>query len=166
MKMLKTVLALVLVGFSVAAAAQWQWIDKDGRRVFSDRAPPSDIPDKNIITRSAVRIPANAAAAPADAGDAAPAPTPPKPSGVDKDLEARKKQVAEAEAAKKKAEDERNAHAKQENCSRARQAKTSLDSGVRIGRVNAAGEREFMDDAAREAEGRRLAAIIAADCAQ
>jgi hypothetical protein len=35
--------------FAVTALAQWQWIDKDGRKVYSDRSPPSDIPEKNIL---------------------------------------------------------------------------------------------------------------------
>ena len=38
------------------AQAQWQWIDKDGRKVFSDRAPPSDIPDKNILKQPGSRV--------------------------------------------------------------------------------------------------------------
>jgi hypothetical protein len=33
--------------------AQWQWIDKDGRKVYSDRSPPSDIQEKNILKRPA-----------------------------------------------------------------------------------------------------------------
>ena len=37
-------------------------------------------------------------------------------------------------------------------------------SGVRIGRVNTAGEREVMDDTARAAEAKRVQAVMAADC--
>ncbi len=54
--------------------------------------------------------------------------------------------------------------AKIESCARAKQAKASYDSGVRIGRTNAAGEKEFMDDAARAEETKRIQGIIAKDC--
>jgi len=43
------ILAVAGGAFSLTALAQWQWIDKDGRKVYSDRSPPSDIPEKNIL---------------------------------------------------------------------------------------------------------------------
>jgi hypothetical protein len=87
-----------------------------------------------------------------------------KGAGVDKELEAKKKQAADAEAAKKKADEERITKAKIENCARAKQAKATFDSGVRVARTNAAGEREVMDDAARDAETKRIQSIIDRDC--
>jgi hypothetical protein len=42
------VLGLCCLAWAVAQA-QWQWVDKDGRKVFSDRAPPPDIPARNIL---------------------------------------------------------------------------------------------------------------------
>jgi hypothetical protein len=87
-----------------------------------------------------------------------------KVSTIDKELEAKKKQAADAEVAKRKADEERVTKAKIENCARAKQAKTSFDSGVRIARTNAAGEREIMDDAARAAEAKRIQGIINTDC--
>ena len=85
-------------------------------------------------------------------------------AGKDKELQAKMKQAEEAEAAKRKADLERVAKARAENCERARRAKTTLDSGVRIATTNTKGEREIMDDNARAAEGRRLNEIIATDC--
>lgn len=148
----------------MAAQAQWQWIDKDGRKVFSDRAPPAEVQEKNILTRPGVR------AAPVAATDEASSPAPktaasaPKISGVDRELQDKKKKSEDAEAAKRKAEDERVAQAKSENCARAKQAKASLDSGVRIARTSDKGEREVMDDAARAAEMKRIQSVIEADC--
>jgi len=78
--------------------------------------------------------------------------------------EAKKKQAADMEAAKKRAEEEKITKAKIENCARSKQAKATMDSGVRIGRVNTAGEREVMDDTARAAEVKRVQAVMAADC--
>ncbi len=170
MKLIRLILSLGLVCAAVAAQAQWQWIDKDGRKVFSDRAPPPDISDKNIVKRPAGRTPApaaDAAAEPATGGAAAAPAAPsalPKVSGVDKELEEKKKQAADAEAAKRKAEEERVTKAKVENCARAKQGKATYDSGVRISRSNASGEREILDDAAKAAELKRIQAVIDSDC--
>ena len=174
MKMLKNLFALGLLCACTLVAAQWQWLDKDGRKVFSDRAPPPDILEKNILKRPGGRTSPPAAPVAAEGTEGA-APTgsavtanrpgvPASGSGLDKELEAKKKQAADAEAAKKKAEEERIAKTKIENCARAKQAKANLDSGARIGRVNAAGEREIMDEAARAAEGKRVQAVMATDC--
>jgi hypothetical protein len=39
-----------------------------------------------------------------------------------------------------------------------------IDSGVRIARTNAKGEREILDDAARAVEAKRHEGVIARDC--
>ncbi|KAF1042612.1 DUF4124 domain-containing protein [Xylophilus sp.] len=141
------------------ALAQWQWIDKDGRKVFSDRPPPPDVPQQNVLRQPHQRAPTAAAAPAASAASALP-----KPSGKDKELEEKKRQADEAEAAKKKAEEERIARARAENCERARQAKATVDSGIRIAQLNAQGERIILDDQARGAEARRAQEVIASDC--
>ncbi|APW38066.1 DUF4124 domain-containing protein [Rhodoferax koreense] len=160
MQLFKTLVLTAGLGFALAASAQWQWVDKDGNKVFSDRAPPSDIPDKNILRRPG----GNRPAPPPVAVDAAATPAAPQAKGTDPALEEKKKLAEEAEAAKKKAEEARIAAARAENCTRSRQAKASFDSGLRIARTNAQGEREILDDAARAAETKRLQEIIAADC--
>lgn len=175
MKLTQTLSVVALMGLSFAASAQWQWLDKDGRKVYSDRAPPTDIQEKNIIKRPGNYKPPIAAttdnaaepdgkSTAASAAAAAAAPTLPASGGKDKELEAKKKLAKEAEAAKRKADEERIAKGQVENCARAKQAKTTFESGVRIGRTNAAGEKEFMDDAARAEEVKRLQTIMARDC--
>lgn len=152
------------------ACAQWQWIDKDGRKVFSDRAPPPDVADKNIVQRPANRVrPANVvpggdAEVPKPGGSAPAANGAPLLPTADKELEAKRKQAADAEAAKRKADEERVAKAKIENCARAKQAKATLDTGARIAQTNSKGEREMMDDSARAAESRRVQGIIDSEC--
>lgn len=169
MKMTHLLLMAALAGLGGAASAQWQWIDKDGHKVFSDRAPPTEIPDKNILKRPGIRVPM-VAASDAVAGEAAPAasqalPLPAKQAGgLDKELEAKKKQAQEAEAAKRKAAEEEMTKAKIENCARAKQAKTTFESGIRVVNTNAAGERVYMDDAARAQELKRIDGVIARDC--
>jgi hypothetical protein len=151
----------------LSALAQWQWIDKGGRRVFSDQAPPADVPAKNILkgpkgkpmpTSVEEAGPATAASTAAAASSA------PKVSGRDKDLEARKKQADAAEAEKKKAAEREVEQAKAENCKRAKESKSNYDSGVRLSRMNEKGEREILDDSQRATESRRLGEIIARDC--
>ncbi len=154
----------------MAASAQWQWIDKDGRKVFSDRAPPAEVLDKNILKRPNARAVAAADVATNSAAVSPVTPAPqsvssaPKLSGVDKELLEKKRKADEAEAVKRKAEEEKFLKAKIENCARAKQGKAGLDSGVRIARTNEKGEREIMDDAARAAELKRIQSIIDADC--
>ena len=183
MKMHKILLLAVACTWAMGAAAQWQWIDKDGRKVFSDRPPPADIQEKNILKQPGGSLPARPAPAPAAAaaGDAPTAAAPataaaaaaaPKPaasaagSGKDKELEEKKAQAEAAEAAKKKAEDEKIAKTKAENCTRARAAKAAFDAGKPITQTNAQGERIFLDGTARAAEAKRIDGIVASDCAR
>lgn len=171
MKLLR-VISLGLALLPALACAQWQWIDKDGRKVFSDRSPPSDIPARNILKQpggKAAPVPAEAAA-PADvAASAASAPVTraaanvPKVSGKDAALEEKKKAAELEEAAKKKAAEEKFAKDKAENCERAKRSLQAFSSGQRIRAPNAKGELEVMTDDQRAAETRRLQAITA-DC--
>ena len=169
---LKTVaLALAAASFALSAFAQWQWIDKDGRKVFSDRSPPADIRDKDILKRPEGRgsiavaaVSESAAAAPAVAASAAVKANAPKLTGKDAQLEAKKKQAEEEEAAKKKAEEEKVAAAKADNCSQAKRYLTTLDSGVRIASTNAKGEREVMDDSKRLEEKKRAQGVAETSC--
>ena len=165
-----------VVALPLSASAQWQWLDKNGKKVYSDQAPPPDVPEKNILRRvgppPAARSTANpnvdaplategAADAPAGAPKAAAAP---KPTGVDKELEEKTKK-AEAEQKNKQAEEQAKVvKAKADNCALARQSKATVDSGIRLARVNAKGEREIMDDAARAAEQKRIQDVINSDC--
>lgn len=164
---MKTVrLALVAIACSVPllAAAQWQWLDKDGRKVFSDQAPPPDVaPNRILKAPKGQVIPAAAAEAPA-APAATTAAALPRPSGKDPALEKKRQEAEAAEKAKKKAEEDKVAAAKADNCQRARTSKATLDSGVRIAQMNTKGEKEYMDDAQRAAELQRVNQMIARDC--
>lgn len=158
----------------LAAQAQWLWVDNTGKKVFSDTAPPPDVPEKNILRKGNVPPPrpipgvvaldqgADAQNQPGAAAPAAAAPAP-KP-GVDKDLQEKAKKAEDEEKAKKAAEDKKLAQARAENCSRARQAKATYDSGIRVARLNAQGEREIIDDTVRAQETKRLQQVIDSDC--
>ena len=169
MKMYKLALLALACTWSAGAFAQWQWLDKDGRKVFSDRAPPADIPQKNILKQPGIALPV---AVPDTAASTAATPAPSvapvgqavhKP-GKDKELEEKKAQAEAAEAAKQKVEDAKVAAARADNCSRAQRAKITFESGKPLRQTNAQGELEFLDEAGRTAELRRVQSIIDSDC--
>ena len=158
--MIRPLIVLAACLYALTASAQWQWLDKDGRKVFSDRPPPADVSDKDILKRPGRGMGGIGAAVATPPPTATGSPV----TGIDKGLQEKRKQAEDAEAAKRKAEEERVARAKQENCARAQQAKASFDSGIRISKLNEKGEREFLDDAARVAEGERIQSVINQNC--
>jgi Domain of unknown function (DUF4124) len=177
MRTQKLLLLALGCAWAMGASAQWQWVDKDGRKVFSDRPPPQEIPEKDILKqpggraapRAAAPVPAAApdGTAVATAGGASAArgaASAPKISGTDKELEQKKKQADDAEEAKKKAEEQKVAKARMESCNQAKSAKATMDSGIRVSRANAKGEQEIFDEAARDAETKRLQGIINSQC--
>jgi hypothetical protein len=170
MKAARIALLALACSVPLAASAQWQWVDKDGRKVFSDQAPPSDIPANRVLRAPAGRsLPKDASDAPVAAAPAAvtaAVPALPKPTGKDPVLEEKRKQAVAAETAKKKAEEEKIAAVRAENCEQARSAKAGLDSGMRITRTDANGEKMYLDDNQRAAELKRMQEVIARDCQQ
>jgi hypothetical protein len=159
-------LALVVLACAALPAqaqTQWKWRAADGRVIYSDRPPPSDVAEKDILGRpSGARrylssapalVPVETAGAPAI-------------KASDPQLEARKREADQAEKARQKAEEERVARQKAENCTRARSYAKSLEDGIRIARSNEKGENEILSDAARAQELARAQQVIAADCAR
>ncbi len=175
MNNIRYVLAGVACLTALTAYGQWQWTDKDGRKVFSDRAPPTDVPEKNVLKRpgqfTAKPRLGPAAAASATSESAAQGATNPevaasaaRPSGVDQELADKKRKAQEEQSAKIKAEQERILKAKVENCARAKQAKISLNSNRRVSRFDEKGAPVVLDSAARAAELARVQSIIDTDC--
>jgi hypothetical protein len=156
--------ALMVSALTVSSAhAQWTWRDKNGQVNASDRPPPKDVPDKDILSRptpEASRRPA-AAAAPASSASSAPAPA---KGPLERELEARKRAADQEQAAKARAEQEKLAAQRAENCRRARSHVAALESGQRIARVNDKGEREVLDDRGRAEEMRQAREVIASEC--
>ena len=168
-------LAVVLAGFTCTPSeAQWAWKDPNGRLVYSDRPPPSDVKAASIVrqpTTHAVANPTSStgqgddAAKPADgkASDAKSAPSGPK-TIAERELEFRKRQQERADSEKKAAEEQTKSAAKTAECERARGYLKSIEDGVRITRTDASGNREFLDDAQRAAEADRARKIIQTTC--
>lgn len=170
MKRMDYIVAVALFVAASCAHSQWKWVDAQGRSVYSDLAPPPDVPEVRILKRPG-GTPANPdadASAQTQSTGATPAtgatPNAAQPRGVDAALEARKKQAALADAARQKAEQEKASKARADNCKRARSAKATLEAGGRLAQINTAGEPVVMDDATRAAEIRHAQSVMDADC--
>lgn len=176
---------------SVGAQAQWQWIDQSGHKIFSDQAPPKDVPESKIIKGSDGRpyapVPPIAeliknpkykvvssdeptpvaktkakAVAPAVAASAAAA-AKPVTAEAKKATEKKLAEEKKAEQARLAAERERK-EADARECSRLSGSLASLNSGVRIATIDAKGERSYMNDANLAAERKRITDMMAEHC--
>ena len=121
------------------AAETYKWTDADGKVHYSDQPPPPNV-------KEPVTVKPRKQSAPAAATEKG-APTPNAKTYVEQEAEFKKRQVetAEREAAEKKKADE--AAEKKQNCETARAQLRILQSGDRITRTDAQGEREYMSDA-------------------
>jgi len=151
------------------ALAQWVWRDRNGQVHASDRPPPRDVPERDIVQRPAAPPTTRAAPAPAPGGDAPAAPAAAgTPARVDPELEARRRAAEQQQQARQRQEaaqaEAQAAQQRAENCERARAHLRQLDSGMRIARVNERGERIVLDDAERAAETQRARQVVASDC--
>lgn len=152
---------LTLVPTLSSAQAIWKWRDANGTLQVSDQPPPNSVPESAILSRPGNRpaeiVVGGATDAPASA-----------PVRSDATLEARKREQQAgqkaAEAARAAAAQQRDQARREENCRRARNQQASLDSGLRMARINDKGEREFLDDAARAAEAERVRQQIQQSC--
>ena len=158
--------ALLCAVASTDALAQWKWKDANNRVQYSDLPPPANVPEAAILQRppgGGVRrpvpgfapLPASAASAPAAAS---------APVTTDPELEAKRKKAEQDQAAAKKAEEAKVAAQRAENCTRARGYLSALESGQRMARTTASGEREVFDDKIRAEETRRARDTIAQEC--
>ena len=166
---------IVLAGFaSTPSEAQWAWKDANGRVVYSDRPPPSDVKPASILRQPSAQAAANPApssalpddaAKPSDAksSDAKKEPSAPK-TVAEREMEFRKRQQERADSDKKAADEQAKNAARTAECERARGYLKSLEDGVRITRTDASGNREFLDDAQRATEMDRTRKIIQGTC--
>jgi type IV secretory pathway VirB10-like protein len=160
-------LALLMQALAAPALAQWTWRDASGQINASDRPPPKEIPEKDILSRPAPpTLRAAPPAEPASGAASAPAAAPAAPARPmqDRELEARKRAAEQEQAARQRAEDKKIAEQRAENCRRARSHLAALESGQRIARMNEKGEREVLDDKGRADEMRRAREVMASDC--
>ena len=139
--MRKALILITSLVFAGSAAAQYRWVDKNGRVQYGDTPPTG-------ASASALRPPP-----PAGTSDQAPL------TNAEKDADFRKRQMDADGERQKQALTEREAKDKRENCAQAKDAVRTLESGGRIARVDDKGERYFLDEAqiAQEAARARQA---------
>ena len=138
-------LIALLAAAAGASAQQYRWTDANGRVQYGDVPPPG-------ANATALRGGASPASQPAAQKSQSPG---------DLDAQFRKRQQEASEAREKQAKAEEQAQQKKENCARAQGSLRQLESGARIGAVDAKGERYYLDEAqvaqetakAREAVG-------------
>ena len=164
---------LALAATGVHAQTPWKWRDASGQMHISDTAPPPGTPAKNIISGPAGMVPAapptlTAVVPGASAPEATPVAAKAASTTADNALDKKKKAADADRAAKDKADHDaleaKNAAIRKDNCSHAQSNLAALQSGVRMTRTSANGEREFLDDATRAAETKRTQDVIAANC--
>lgn len=148
MKGLIWIACLCAALFAVPAQAQqYKWVDGKGRTQYGDTPPPG-------IKATPLRPP----------------PAPPAPEGAaakgapDAEAEFRKRRKAQEEAAAKAAAKSAEAETRKENCQIAREQLATLQSGQRISRFNAQGERYFLDDKDRPGEIARARELVSENC--
>lgn len=139
--MRKALLLVATLAFAGTAAAQYKWVDQNGRIQYGDTPPAG-------ARSSAVRPPSPASRVDAaqdeakdnEKKDKAPA------TMAEKEADFRKRRLEADKAREKQAQAQQEADRKRENCARARENVRVLESG-RVTRVDGKGERYFLDDA-------------------
>ena len=118
----KTFVFAAMALFAAAASAQqYKWTDKDGKVRYGDVPPPG-------VTTTKLKAPSPPPTAAAATPDA-------------------KKTAPKAKEPEKQAMTEEQLQVKRENCARAQESLRTLQSGLRISRVDSKGERYYLDDA-------------------
>jgi len=159
--------------------AQWAWRDTGGNITYSDTPPPADIQPANILQQPAPLTAADLRRATSgsdgrDAGStqgaggvAQPAPAPQAPatrSLAEQEAEFRKRAAERDKAAQKAEQEEAQAKARAEACAHARGYLQIIESGTRLMRPDAEGNRNFMDEEQRAAETQKAQDGIAKNC--
>jgi hypothetical protein len=146
--MLRVLVLGLTLAFAAGASAQlYRWVDKDGRVRYSDTPPPG-VKATNLSPSPGYSAPPPPAAGDAAAKDTGKGPLTP----AQQEAEYRKRQVEAQKSREKQEQASRDLQAKQDNCARAQESLAGLESGQRIARTNATGERYYIDDDQRAAE--------------
>ena len=153
---MKRLFDVLLCTFAASAfAQQYKWRDADGKVRYGD-VPPAGAKAERLKAPSGGYAPAPAPAAAAKK-DASGKPLTPEQAFRKRQEEAAKDREAQAKA-------DQAAQQKRENCERAQAALRTLESGQRISRTNAQGERYFLDDAAISQETERARQAVQQSC--
>jgi Skp family chaperone for outer membrane proteins len=161
-------IALFAVAFLAAAGAQaqvYKCVDAAGKVVYSQDPCPanmkSDTMSRNRPSAPAAP-PADSSADKAAKGDAAKSAAP--KTAAEQEQAFRKRQQDQAKAAKESQQKSAETQRKEENCRGARERLAQYEIGGRLSRINAQGERYYLDDAQVEQDKARARADVALAC--
>jgi hypothetical protein len=139
---------------AAAAAQQYKWVDQNGKVQYGDVPPPG-------VKAQRLKPPP---------GGAAPAPSAAAKKGektekaLSPEAAYRKRQEDAQKENEKAAQAEQEAAGKRENCVRAQESLRTLESGQRIARTDAKGERYYLEDAQIAQEISRARQIVRESC--
>ena len=136
---------------SAAAAQQYKWVDQNGKTQYGDVPPPG------VTAQRLKPPPSGTAPAPAPAAKKSDKPLSPEAAYRKRQEDAQKENEKAAQA-------EQEAAAKRENCIRAQEGLRALESGQRIARTDAKGERYYLEDAQIAQETARARQIVQESC--
>jgi hypothetical protein len=163
MKRILLVLGALAVAATVsgnAAAQQYKWTDRDGKVQYGDVPPPG-------VKATQLKAAASPAARPGAASDSAPAANDAKKGPLtpaEQEADFRKRKL-DADAARAKDESAaKDVEAKREACKSAQAYQRQLETGQRVARVDANGERSVMEDDQRAAEIAKARKIAGESC--
>ena len=138
---------------AAAAAQQYKWVDQNGKVQYGDVPPPG-------VKAQRLKPPPGAPSAPAAAAkkDEKGA------KALSPEAAYRKRQEDAQKENEKAAQAEQEAAAKRENCVRAQESLRTLESGQRIARTDAKGERYYLEDAQIAQEITRARQMVRESC--
>ena len=139
---------------AAAAAQQYKWVDQNGKVQYGD-VPPPGVKAQRLRPPPGGAAPAPAAAAKKDEKGA---------KALSPEAAYRKRQEDAQKENEKAAQAEQEAAAKRENCVRAQESLRTLESGQRIARTDAKGERYYLEDAQIAQEITRARQIVRESC--
>jgi hypothetical protein len=171
---LRHLLPLIIAALAAApnAFAQYQWRDPNGRMVYSDMPPPASVPPSAVLRAPARQTSAGAPGGSGATASASPAPglraaasgtaaavapgtvtaATPARSAAEQEMDFRKRRLEREQAERKASEAQAATQRAAAVCSDARTQVRTLESGLRMARVNERGEREVVDEASRAAQ--------------
>jgi hypothetical protein len=169
--MIRTLVLLIALAFAGVAQAQIKcWTAANGKHACGDTPPPgAKVTTVRTPAAPSAPTPGPGVAGPGAAGPGAASPASKAASKgpltpAEREQEFRKRRAEAQKNAEKLAQDRKDAAAERENCERAREALRDLESGQRISRTDAKGERYFLDDAQREQEAARARELVKQSC--
>lgn len=160
----RCIVAFAMASICAQALAQYVWTDEKGVRQYSDQPPPASVPNSRIIRGKGMPVPAASASAEAGskAGAASTGNTPAAsaPSLAERNADFNKRRAQQAANEKKAADEEKLSQQKKTNCERAANYKRTLESGMRVSRTDANGERAVLTDEERAQELRQAQQML------